>query len=97
MSAKSYVRRFFVAVDVEAGATVQPPSSCPNNKIKACKGQTFRHMTEEQRHTDFQEIRLQEQTQDLAVGTAPRSMNVIVQDELVDTCQPGGTKPSAVC
>jgi len=80
-----------MAVDVEAGATVQPPSCCPNIKMKPCKGKSFRHMTEEQHHTDFQEVRLQEQARDLAVGAAPRSINVILQDELVDTCKPGGT------
>ena len=38
---------------------------------------------------NYQEIKIQEQVQRLAVGTIPRSMWVILLDDLVDTCKPG--------
>lgn len=69
---------------------MRPPSVCPSKKIKPCKGKTFRHMTELQQHTDVQEIRLQENADASITGSAARAINVIVQDELVDTCQAGG-------
>ena len=76
-------------VDIAAGATIKPPSACPSKKIKPCKGKSFCHMTEVQHHTDVQEIRIQEDSQNAASGTA-RAVDVIVQDELVDMCQAGG-------
>ena len=83
--------RFVVKVDMEAEATIQLPQACPAKKARPCKGRSFRHLTELQRHSDFQEIRVQERSQSLAVGAMPRSMDLIVQDDLVDTCQPGGS------
>lgn len=41
-------------------------------------------------HGDYQEIRLQESVQCLAMGSMPRSIGVILQDDLVDTCRAGG-------
>ncbi|XP_070543644.1 uncharacterized protein [Ptychodera flava] len=38
---------------------------------------------------DYQEIKIQEQVQKLAVGTIPRSMWVVLEDDLVDCCKPG--------
>ena len=38
---------------------------------------------------DYQEIKIQEQVQKLAVGTIPRSMWVILEDDLVDCCKAG--------
>jgi DNA helicase MCM9 len=41
------------------------------------------------RARDYQEIRIQEQVNKLAIGTIPSSMTVILQDDLVDTCKAG--------
>ena len=38
---------------------------------------------------DYQELKLQEHVQKLAVGTIPRSMWVVLEDDLVDGCKPG--------
>lgn len=38
---------------------------------------------------DYQEIKIQEQVQKLAVGTIPRSMWVVLEDDLVDCCKAG--------
>ena len=88
----SDISRFFVPVDIAAGATIKPPTSCPSKKIKPCKAKSFRHMTEMQHHTDVQEIRVQEDRESTASGSA-RAIDVILQDELVDMCQAGGTPP----
>ena len=36
---------------------------------------------------NYQEIKVQEQVQKLAVGTIPRSMWVILEEDLVDSCK----------
>lgn len=38
---------------------------------------------------NYQEIKIQEQVQRLSMGTIPRSMWVILEDDLVDTCKAG--------
>jgi len=38
---------------------------------------------------NYQELKIQEQVQRLAVGTIPRSMWVVLMDDLVDMCKAG--------
>jgi DNA helicase MCM9 len=38
---------------------------------------------------NYQEIKIQEQVQNLAIGTIPRSMMVALENDLVDICKPG--------
>ena len=38
---------------------------------------------------NYQEVRLQEQVARLAVGVIPRSMWLVLEDDLVDACKPG--------
>ena len=38
---------------------------------------------------NYQEIKIQEQVQKLQVGAIPRSMWVVLEDDLVDCCKPG--------
>ena len=40
-------------------------------------------------YRDYQEVKVQEQVQKLDVGKIPRSMWVVLMDDLVDTCKPG--------
>ena len=37
-----------------------------------------------------QEVKLQAHTQSLAMGTMPAAVTALLQDDLVDCCQPGG-------
>lgn len=39
--------------------------------------------------SNYQEIKIQEQVQKLAMGTIPRSMWVVLEDDLVDCCKAG--------
>ncbi len=41
-----------------------------------------------------QEIKVQERMQCLAVGSVPSSISVLLQDEMADSCQPGGEHSS---
>jgi DNA helicase MCM9 len=38
---------------------------------------------------DYQEIKVQEQVTKLAIGTIPRAITVILEDDLVDICKAG--------
>ncbi len=38
---------------------------------------------------DYQEIKIQEHVNKLSVGTIPRSITVILENDLVDTCKAG--------
>ncbi len=73
-------------------AEASPPSS-------ACQVQSGRHICKSTKyrlapnvlvHTNYQEIKIQENAKALAVGTVPRSICVLLQDDLADTCQTGG-------
>lgn len=50
---------------------------------------TFTLASEPKSCRDYQEIKIQEQVQKLAVGTIPRSMWVILEEDLVDSCKAG--------
>lgn len=43
-----------------------------------------------QMFTSYQEVRVQEKMQCLAMGALPCSITVLLQDELADACRPGG-------
>lgn len=84
--------------DVSTGTTnYQLPMECPSNSdpsagSKPCTGSNF---IPQQGpgctvYTNHQEIRVQEQMQCLEPGSVPASIAVTLQDELPDTCQPGG-------
>ena len=42
-----------------------------------------------ERCRDFQEIKVQELIQNLGIGTVPRCVWVVLEDDLVDSCKPG--------
>ena len=82
--------RFVVAASLEAGFTVQTPFHCPSNQTKPCKGKSFRHMTELQTMSDYQEIRLQHKASGASTAARSAYTEVLLEDELADSCQPGG-------
>nr|XP_057939162.1 DNA helicase MCM9 [Doryrhamphus excisus] len=67
-----------------------PPLSCPHpDGCNSCKFTCLSGDTEPASCKDYQEIKIQEQVQRLSVGCIPRSMVVVLEDDLVDMCKSG--------
>lgn len=81
---------FHVDADIQQFFAFAKPAVCPN-PIK-CGGKNFALLSNEMNSSwckDYQEVKIQEQTQHLVVGTLPKSMWVVLENDLVDICQPG--------
>ncbi|XP_036173960.1 DNA helicase MCM9 isoform X9 [Myotis myotis] len=82
---------FVVKADFEQYYTFCRPSSCPS--LESCDSSKFTCLSDlsssPTKCRDYQEIKIQEQVQRLAIGNIPRSMKVILEDDLVDTCKSG--------
>lgn len=46
---------------------------------------------------DYQEIKIQEQVQSLTVGSIPRSIVVVLENDLVDVCKVGIAHNALCC
>ncbi|EFJ34511.1 hypothetical protein SELMODRAFT_1994, partial [Selaginella moellendorffii] len=75
--------------ELETGSGVELPRRCPSQRTKPCTGSTFRCIEDSKVSHDYQEIKMQENLQTLGVGSVPRSIVAILQDDLVDTVQAG--------
>ncbi|XP_056280467.1 DNA helicase MCM9 isoform X2 [Pseudoliparis swirei] len=67
-----------------------PPAVCPSPE--GCTAATFSCLdtaSEPQACRDLQEIKIQEQVQRLSVGSIPRALLVVLEDDLVDSCKSG--------
>ncbi|KAI1307213.1 protein phosphatase 2A regulatory subunit cdc55 [Mortierella claussenii] len=88
-------KEFEVLADVEQFNQVIQPTKClAINNMRPCQGRKFQRietlpgqMPEDCR--DYQEIKIQEQTNKLTMGTIPRSMAVVLHDDLVDYAKSG--------
>ncbi|XP_077994349.1 uncharacterized protein LOC144448073 [Glandiceps talaboti] len=82
---------FTVQADFEQYYKECRPVQCPNPE--QCNSFKFTCLSDSGSAPtccrDYQEIKLQEQVQKLAVGTIPRSMWVVLEDDLVDCCKAG--------
>ncbi|XP_071956636.1 DNA helicase MCM9-like [Antedon mediterranea] len=82
---------FTVQADFEQFYRDCKPEGCPFEE--GCGSTKFTCLSDSNggpsRCRDYQEIKIQEQVQKLAVGTIPRSMCVVLEDDLVDTCKAG--------
>ncbi|KAB0346488.1 hypothetical protein FD754_011345 [Muntiacus muntjak] len=81
---------FVVQADFEQYYTFFRPSSCPS--LENCDSSKFTCLSDLSSPTrcrDYQEIKIQEQVQRLSVGSIPRSMQVVLEDDLVDSCKSG--------
>lgn len=82
---------FVVKADFEQYYTFSRPSSCPS--LESCDSSKFTCLSglasSPTKCRDYQEIKIQEQVQRLSVGSIPRSMKVILEDDLVDSCKSG--------
>ncbi|XP_069742949.1 DNA helicase MCM9 isoform X2 [Narcine bancroftii] len=80
---------FTVTADVEQHCTFCRPTSCPNPE--GCNSKKFACISGSSTSSckDYQEIKIQEQVQRLSVGSIPRSLLIVLEDDLVDTCKSG--------
>ena len=63
---------------------ISEPALC-----QECGGRSFRLMQDESEFIDTQTTKLQEPLENLSGGEQPRQINVILEDDLVDTITPG--------
>ncbi|GMH13551.1 hypothetical protein Nepgr_015392 [Nepenthes gracilis] len=80
---------FPVYPEVEYGNFIRPPPSCLSAKPKGCEGTRFKLIENSTKYHDYQEIKIQENMQLLGVGVIPRSIRVILKNDLVDTVKAG--------
>ncbi|XP_067402758.1 DNA helicase MCM9 [Emydura macquarii macquarii] len=82
---------FVVKADFEQYYAFCRPSTCPNEE--GCSSSKFTCLSGTSSVPtscrDYQEIKIQEQVQRLPVGSIPRSMVVVLEDDLVDSCKSG--------
>ncbi|KAM4713236.1 DNA helicase MCM9 isoform 2-T2 [Anableps anableps] len=81
---------FQVQADFDQFYTFVPPVGCPNPV--GCNSYKFSCLSGRSEPTacrDYQEIKIQEQVQRLSVGSIPRSLVVVLEDDLVDSCKSG--------
>ncbi|KAG8092712.1 hypothetical protein GUJ93_ZPchr0012g19371 [Zizania palustris] len=81
--------RFTVHPELEAGNRVTLPASCQSRSSKGCGGASFQLIQDSITCHDYQEIKIQEHVQLLGVGSIPRSIPVILMDDLVDIVKAG--------
>ncbi|MDR0911541.1 MAG: minichromosome maintenance protein MCM [Methanobrevibacter sp.] len=74
--------------DVEQTSTnsTTEPTICPE-----CGGRSFRLLQEESKYIDTQTARIQEPLENLSGGTEPKQILIRLEDDLVDTINPGDT------
>ncbi|KAF9660826.1 hypothetical protein SADUNF_Sadunf19G0004000 [Salix dunnii] len=80
---------FPVYPELESRNSITLPSFCPSQRSKSCEGSRFDCVDESVIRHDYQEIKIQESTQVLGVGVIPRSIPVILMDDLVDIVKTG--------
>ncbi|NXO49633.1 MCM9 helicase, partial [Aramus guarauna] len=81
---------FVVKADFEQYYAFCRPSACLNEE--GCNSTKFTCLSGTTSSTccrDYQEIKIQEQVQRLSVGSIPRCMVVVLEDDLVDSCKSG--------
>ncbi|KAF3849467.1 hypothetical protein F7725_019186 [Dissostichus mawsoni] len=85
----SKCRHVFTAqADFDQFYTFVPPSACPSpDGCESFKFTCLSGGSEPAICRDFQEIKIQEQVQRLSVGSIPRSVVVVLEDDLVDSCK----------
>ena len=79
---------FAVYADREQGNLLEKPTRCPGaNGCGGCSSRRFVEVGRE--NADYQEVRLQEHVEQLAVGSIPRAVTVVLEHDLADSVQAG--------
>lgn len=81
---------FDVTGDITQRGAFNVPTRCPRPGEKPCYGTNFSPVEDVlPKCHEYQEIKVQEKIQNLDVGSIPRSMIVVVTDDLADCVKPG--------
>ncbi|XP_015893484.3 probable DNA helicase MCM9 isoform X1 [Ziziphus jujuba] len=81
--------KFLIFPEIETRNSIKLPSHCPSQSSKPCGGTKFKYLEGSIICHDYQEIKIQESTRLLGVGAIPRSIAVILKDDLVDIVKAG--------
>jgi len=81
----------------EVGDELERPSYCPicvrdeifNERSRSSGRGTFRLIVERSKYRNWQKIVVQERPEEVPAGHIPRSVEVILSDDIVDTVRPG--------
>ncbi|XP_073311345.1 probable DNA helicase MCM9 isoform X2 [Primulina huaijiensis] len=79
-------QRFKVYPEVETRNSIPRPTFCPSQN---CESSRFQTVEDNKTCHDYQEIKIQESTQVLGVGAIPRTIPIILKNDLVDTVKAG--------
>nr|XP_010315126.1 probable DNA helicase MCM9 isoform X2 [Solanum lycopersicum] len=81
--------RFKVYPEVETRNSIPKPIFCPSQRSQICESTSFQLVEDNKICHDYQEIKIQESIQVLGIGAIPRSVPVILKDDLVDMVKAG--------
>jgi DNA helicase MCM9 len=82
--------RFTVRADIELKNQFPRIYACPSpKKEKPCGSRNFKPVEESAKCKDYQEIKIQEHVGKVGVGSMPRSLIVVLLEDLVDMCKAG--------
>lgn len=81
---------FEITGDITQRGAFDIPKRCPSEGEKPCWGKNIRPVSDVPPVCrEYQEIKIQEKIQNLDVGSIPRSLIVVLTDDLADTVKPG--------
>eukprot|EP01083_Nonionella_stella_P199814 732393_1 len=83
--------QFRVDSDLEDNNSLTVAKMCPAPATgrKKCLGRTMKYVDNTRVCQDYQELRIQEQVQKLSIGSIPRSIKVVLTNDLVDASLAG--------
>ncbi|KAL9651296.1 hypothetical protein ABK040_001249 [Willaertia magna] len=79
-------KAFDIVADREQFNIIMKPTQCP---VADCGGKSFSHKSDSITCRDYQEIKIQDKISQLSVGSIPRAILVILEDDLVDIVKAG--------
>lgn len=79
-----------VRAELERRNEIVLPAECGHPLgARTCTSNKFNDLEGSEVCVDYQELRVQEQVQKLGIGSIPRSMTVVLENDLVDRAKPG--------
>lgn len=81
---------FEVTGDITRRGAFNVPLRCPSESEKECRGTSFAAAdTAQPDCREYQEVKVQEKVSNLDIGSVPRSIVVVLTDDLADSVKPG--------